>query len=112
MASSKLQALWNHPAGPKTIHFWAPTFKWGISIANVADFTKPPEKLSYPQQIAVTCTGVIWSRYSTVITPIWFGLLLIVVHFLGFKMQKNWNLFSVNIVMAGTGLYQLARKIQ
>ncbi|KAK8501977.1 hypothetical protein V6N12_019711 [Hibiscus sabdariffa] len=108
MASSKLQALWNHPAGPKTIHFWAPTFKWGISIANVADFTKPPEKLSYPQQIvfllhgdaflswfaAVTCTGVIWSRYSTVITP------------------KNWNLFSVNIVMAGTGLYQLARKIQ
>ncbi|KAK8273517.1 hypothetical protein V6Z11_D10G010900 [Gossypium hirsutum] len=94
MASSKLQALWNHPAGPKTIHFWAPTFKWGISIANVADFTKPPEKLSYPQQIAVTCTGVIWSRYSTVITP------------------KNWNLFSVNIVMAGTGLYQLAQKIQ
>ncbi|KAK8618263.1 hypothetical protein V6N13_132263 [Hibiscus sabdariffa] len=43
---------------------------------------------------AVTCTGVIWSRYSTVITP------------------KNWNLFSVNIVMARTGLYQLARKIQ
>ncbi|XP_044495252.1 mitochondrial pyruvate carrier 4-like [Mangifera indica] len=94
MATSKLQALWNHPAGPKTIHFWAPTFKWGISIANVADFSKPPEKLSYPQQIAVACTGIIWSRYSTVITP------------------KNWNLFSVNIAMAGTGLYQLSRKIK
>ncbi|XP_042058622.1 mitochondrial pyruvate carrier 4-like [Salvia splendens] len=94
MASSKFQALWNHPAGPKTIHFWAPTFKWGISIANLADSTKPPEKVSYPQQIAVTATGVIWSRYSTVITP------------------KNWNLFSVNIVMAGTGIYQLSRKIQ
>ncbi|KAH1055614.1 hypothetical protein J1N35_033679 [Gossypium stocksii] len=94
MASSKLQALWNHPAGPKTIHFWAPTFKWGISIANVADFAKPPEKLSYPQQIAVTATGIIWSRYSTVITP------------------KNWNLFSVNIAMAGTGIYQLTRKIK
>ncbi|KAK6154611.1 hypothetical protein DH2020_008859 [Rehmannia glutinosa] len=52
MATSKLQALWNHPAGPKTIHFWAPTFKWGISIANLADSTKPPEKVSYPQQIA------------------------------------------------------------
>ncbi|CBI18807.3 unnamed protein product, partial [Vitis vinifera] len=76
------------------IHFWAPTFKWGISIANVADFAKPPEKLSYPQQIAVTCTGVIWSRYSTVITP------------------KNWNLFSVNVAMAGTGIYQLSRKIK
>ncbi|KAH0449818.1 hypothetical protein IEQ34_020510 [Dendrobium chrysotoxum] len=70
MAASKLQALWNHPAGPKTIHFWAPTFKWGISIANVADFSKPPEKISYPQQIAVTCTGLIWSRYSLVITPV------------------------------------------
>ncbi|XP_015866017.1 mitochondrial pyruvate carrier 4 [Ziziphus jujuba] len=93
MAATKLQAFWNHPAGPKTIHFWAPTFKWGISVANVADFTKPPEKLSYPQQVAVTCTGVIWSRYSMVITP------------------KNWNLFSVNIVMAGTGLYQLSRKL-
>ncbi|KAH6826916.1 hypothetical protein C2S53_009152 [Perilla frutescens var. hirtella] len=94
MATSKLHALWNHPAGPKTIHFWAPTFKWGISIANLVDSSKPPEKVSYPQQIAVTATGVIWSRYSTVITP------------------KNWNLFSVNIVMAGTGIYQLARKIR
>ncbi|BAF21865.1 Os07g0553700 [Oryza sativa Japonica Group] len=51
MAASKLQAFWNHPAGPKTIHFWAPTFKWGISIANVADFAKPPEMISYPQQV-------------------------------------------------------------
>ncbi|KAK9267731.1 hypothetical protein L1049_010164 [Liquidambar formosana] len=76
------------------VHFWAPTFKWGISIANIADFSKPPEKLSYPQQIAVTCTGLVWSRYSTVITP------------------KNWNLFSVNVAMAGTGIYQLSRKIQ
>ncbi|CAL0334573.1 unnamed protein product [Lupinus luteus] len=94
MAASKIQALWNHPAGPKTIHFWAPTFKWGISIANIADFAKPPEKLSYPQQIAVTATGLIWSRYSTVITP------------------KNWNLFSVNVAMAGTGIYQLSRKLR
>ncbi|PRQ27357.1 putative mitochondrial pyruvate carrier [Rosa chinensis] len=94
MASSKLQALWNHPAGPKTIHFWAPTFKWGIITANIADFSKPPENLPYPQQIAVACTGIIWSRYCTVITP------------------KNWNLFSVNVAMAGTGLYQLSRKIR
>uniref|UniRef100_A0A453QBC9 Mitochondrial pyruvate carrier n=1 Tax=Aegilops tauschii subsp. strangulata TaxID=200361 RepID=A0A453QBC9_AEGTS len=69
MASSKLQAFWNHPAGPKTIHFWAPTFKWGISIANVADFAKPHEKISYPQQVVIACTGIIWSRYSMVITP-------------------------------------------
>ncbi|KAE9458313.1 hypothetical protein C3L33_09806, partial [Rhododendron williamsianum] len=33
-----------------SFHFWAPTFKWVISIANVADFSKPPEQLSYPHQ--------------------------------------------------------------
>ncbi|XP_040989986.1 mitochondrial pyruvate carrier 4-like [Juglans microcarpa x Juglans regia] len=94
MAASKLQAFWNHPAGPKTIHFWAPTAKWVISIANIADFSKPPEIISNPQQTVVTFTGLIWSRYSLVITP------------------KNWNLFSVNITMAGTGLYQRARKLK
>ncbi|WRX28357.1 Mitochondrial pyruvate carrier - like 5 [Theobroma cacao] len=77
---------------PIAVHFWAPTFKWRVSIANVADFAKPPEKISYPQQIAATCTGLVWSRYSTVINP------------------KNWNLFSVNIALSGTGLYQLSRK--
>ena len=32
------------------VHFWAPTFKWGISLANVADFQSPIEKVSVPQQ--------------------------------------------------------------
>ncbi|GKV38735.1 hypothetical protein SLEP1_g46615 [Rubroshorea leprosula] len=94
MASSKLQAFWNHPAGPKTIHFWAPTFKWGISIANISDFSKPPEKISYPMQAVVACSGLIWARYGMVIIP------------------KNWNLFSVNLTMSVTGMYQLSRKIK
>ncbi|XP_073390630.1 mitochondrial pyruvate carrier 4 isoform X3 [Physcomitrium patens] len=51
------------------VHFWAPTFKWGISIANVSDFSMPPEAISYPQQIAVAASGLIWSRYSMVIVP-------------------------------------------
>ncbi|XP_010455716.1 PREDICTED: mitochondrial pyruvate carrier 3-like [Camelina sativa] len=93
MATSKLQALWNHHAGPKTIHFWAPTFKWGISIANIAEFQKPLETLSYSQQIVITGTGLIWSHYSSIITP-------------------NWNLFSVSLGMAATGIYQLTRKIK
>eukprot|EP00899_Mesostigma_viride_P014142 jgi/Mesvir1/22729/Mv14135-RA.1 len=92
--AGRFAAFWNHPAGPKTIHFWAPTFKWGISIANIADFQKPPEKLSYPQQSAVTATGIVWSRYSTQIIPV------------------NYNLLSVNAFMALTGLYQLSRMIR
>ncbi|KAL4618889.1 mitochondrial pyruvate carrier 4-like isoform X3 [Castanea sativa] len=94
MAGSKLQSFWNHPAGPKTIFFWAPTVKWGISIANIVDFSEPPERISYPQQVALMCTGLIYSRYSMVITP------------------KNWNLFGNSIFMAGTGLYQVTRKIR
>jgi mitochondrial pyruvate carrier 2 len=68
--ASRAKAFWNHPAGPKTIHFWAPTFKWGISLANIADFKRPAESISTPQQVAVTATGLIWSRFATQIEPV------------------------------------------
>ncbi|PHT99815.1 Mitochondrial pyruvate carrier 2 [Capsicum chinense] len=135
MATSKLQALWNHPAGPKTIHFWAPTFKWGISIANIADFAKPPEKISYPQQIEARgmglgsvdsligdCKTVKKERRENNIpaqpasdgeNASWFMASFSLYHVIhNSELQKNWNLFSVNVAMAGTGLYQLSRKIR
>lgn len=87
----KVKGVLAHPAGPFTIHFYAPTFKWGISIANLADINRPTDKMPLSQQLAVSCTGVIWSRYSMVITP------------------KNYNLFTVNIAMAATGIYQVFR---
>ncbi|XP_037779018.1 mitochondrial pyruvate carrier 2-like [Penaeus monodon] len=87
----KMQPMWNHPAGPKTVFFWAPCFKWGLVIAGLGDLTRPAEKLSASQSSALAATGIIWSRYSLVIIP------------------KNWNLFSVNMFVAATGLYQLFR---
>ncbi|XP_026190481.1 uncharacterized protein LOC34621582 [Cyclospora cayetanensis] len=88
----KAKSIIEHPAGPFTIHFWAPTLKWGISIANILDIMdKDAASISPEQQIAVAATGLIWSRYSMVIRP------------------KNWNLFSVNVVMAFTGCLQLGR---
>eukprot|EP00983_Pelagomonas_calceolata_P131423 1161774-Pelagomonas_calceolata.AAC.9 len=42
---------------------------------------------------AITATGLIWSRYSTQITPV------------------NYNLLAVNVFMAITGSYQLFRKM-
>lgn len=86
-----LRPLWEHPAGPKTIFFWAPTFKWSLVIAGLADIARPAEKLSLSQSTALAATGIIWSRYSMVIIP------------------KNWNLFSVNVFVGATGLYQLSR---
>lgn len=51
------------------VHFWAPTFKWVISIANVADFSKPPENISYPQQFGLhlpqSQVSLFGSMYST-----------------------------------------------
>ncbi|BBN03683.1 mitochondrial pyruvate carrier 2 [Marchantia polymorpha subsp. ruderalis] len=92
--ASKLASFWNHPAGPKTIFFWAPAMKWGISFINILDFQKPPEMISFNQQAALTTSAVIWCRYSVVIVP------------------KNYNLAAVNMLMAATGIYQMQRKIR
>lgn len=89
----KLRPLWNHPAGPKTIFFWSPLFKWSLVIAGLGDLQRPAEKISIPQSCALAATGLIWSRYSLVIIP------------------KNWSLFSVNVFVAMTGVYSVARGI-
>uniref|UniRef100_T1IY33 Mitochondrial pyruvate carrier n=1 Tax=Strigamia maritima TaxID=126957 RepID=T1IY33_STRMM len=87
----QMQPFWNHPAGPKTIFFWAPAFKWGLVAAGIQDIARPVEKLSLPQCISLFFTGVIWSRYSMAIIP------------------KNYNLFSVNVFIAATQTYHLSR---
>lgn len=51
------------------VHFWAPTFKWGLSLANAADFSKPPEELSYPLQFGIAHFLVSFSPLSLLI---WF----------------------------------------
>ncbi|CAG0886781.1 unnamed protein product [Darwinula stevensoni] len=91
MVPARLQNTWNHPAGPKTVFFWAPTCKWGLVIAGLGDLTRPAEKLSTSQSAALAVTGTIWSRYCLVITPI------------------NYYLMSVNMFVALTGMYQLSR---
>uniref|UniRef100_W5MPY2 Mitochondrial pyruvate carrier n=2 Tax=Lepisosteus oculatus TaxID=7918 RepID=W5MPY2_LEPOC len=88
---AKLRPVYNHPAGPKTVFFWAPVFKWGLVFAGLADMTRPAEKLSISQSGVLTATGLIWSRYSLVIIP------------------KNWNLFAVNFFVGCAGSSQLFR---
>ncbi|XP_033191839.1 mitochondrial pyruvate carrier 3-like isoform X1 [Bombus vosnesenskii] len=89
----KFQPLWNHPAGPQTIFFWAPAFKWGLVIAGLSDLQRPASQISVSQSSALGITGLIWTRYSLAITP------------------KNWSLFSVNLFVAITALYQVSRGI-
>ncbi|TNV75620.1 hypothetical protein FGO68_gene11743 [Halteria grandinella] len=91
---TSVRSILLHPAGPFTIFFWAPTFKWLITAANVKDFEKPAENISPYQQFAIGCSGFIWTRYGFVITPI------------------NYNFSFVNFVMALSASYQLYRKSQ
>ncbi|XP_030032432.1 mitochondrial pyruvate carrier 2 isoform X1 [Manduca sexta] len=91
---AKLRPLWEHDAGPKTIFFWAPAFKWGLVMAGLGDLNRPVETLSIPQSASLAATGIIWSRYSLVIIP------------------KNYSLFAVNVFVAITSLYQIGRAIK
>ncbi|XP_003745561.1 mitochondrial pyruvate carrier 2 [Galendromus occidentalis] len=91
---TNMRPLWEHPAGPKTVFFWAPVFKWCLVIAGLGDLKRPAEKLSITQSSALAATGIIWSRYSLVIKP------------------KNYALFTVNLFVAATGLYQLGRVVK
>uniref|UniRef100_A0A9L0K4W2 Mitochondrial pyruvate carrier n=2 Tax=Equus TaxID=9789 RepID=A0A9L0K4W2_EQUAS len=91
MLPEKLRPLYNHPAGPRTVFFWAPIMKWGLVCAGLADMARPAEKLSTAQSAVLMATGFIWSRYSLVIIP------------------KNWSLFAVNFFVGAAGASQLFR---
>ncbi|XP_033732062.1 mitochondrial pyruvate carrier 2-like [Pecten maximus] len=81
---------WNHPAGPKTIFFWAPCFKWVLVFAGLGDVSRPAEKLSLLQSTALL-SGFIWARYSLIIIP------------------RNINLSLVNLFVGVIGSLQLSR---
>jgi len=49
--SARARAFLDHPAGPKTVFFWAPTMKWGLVVAGLADINRPVEKVSVPQNL-------------------------------------------------------------
>jgi hypothetical protein len=89
--ASKFTAFMNHPAGPKTVFFWAPLMKWCLVGAGLKDLSRPAEKLSLSQNIALAATGFIWVRYSLVITPV------------------NYSLAAVNFFVGASGLTQLGR---
>ncbi|KAG7090874.1 Mitochondrial pyruvate carrier 2 [Marasmius oreades] len=89
--ASKFNAFMNHPAGPKTVFFWAPLMKWCLVAAGLKDITRPADKLSVSQNVALAATGFIWVRYSLVITPV------------------NYSLAAVNFFVGLSGLTQLGR---
>ncbi|CAD6892564.1 unnamed protein product [Tilletia caries] len=60
---SSFKAFMDHPAGPRTVFFWAPVMKWCLVAAGVKDLQRPAEKLSLSQNAALALTGAIWVRW-------------------------------------------------
>jgi mitochondrial pyruvate carrier 2 len=89
-----IRNIMTHEAGPFTIFFWAPTSKWAFSYTNLVDLEKPLEKISIPQMSALTLTGILFTRFSFVISPV------------------NYNLAIVNVAMGGSSAYHLMRKVK
>lgn len=90
--ASRFLRFLNSETGPKTVHFWAPVFKWSLVIAGLSDIQRPVEKVSGTQQLALFCTGAIWTRWA------------------GFVIRpKNFLLASVNFFLGGVAGYQLIR---
>ncbi|KAI2012617.1 hypothetical protein LOZ39_000553 [Ophidiomyces ophidiicola] len=88
---SFLQRSWNSPVGMKTVHFWAPVMKWVLVIAGLGDMARPADKLSLTQNLALMCTGAIWTRWCLIIKP------------------KNVLLATVNFFVGCLGLTQVTR---
>ncbi|KAL8938538.1 MAG: hypothetical protein Q9216_003842 [Gyalolechia sp. 2 TL-2023] len=88
---STFQRLWNSPVGVKTVHFWAPVMKWALVLAGVSDFYRPAEKLSLTQNLALTATGAIWTRWCFIIKP------------------RNILLAAVNFFLGCVGVVQVSR---
>lgn len=90
--ASRFSRILNSETGPKTVHFWAPVFKWSLVIAGFNDMQRPVEKISGTQQAALFATGAIWTRWA------------------GFVVKpRNFLLASVNFFLGGVAGYQLLR---
>ena len=132
---SKLQQFMNHPAGPKTIFFWAPLAKWALVAAGLKDLGRPADKLSVSQNVALAATGFIWvspvERSETPPLPLFpspalpssvfahvpsYLLSLVARYFANGQVRYsfviipvNYSLAAVNLFVGSTGLAQLYR---
>ena len=75
-----------HPAGPFTskcdltdiiVFFWAPTFKWMITLSNISDMKRPAQLVSANQQLAIASTGIVWVKYSFNVVPVNYNLAIV-----------------------------------
>ncbi|CAK8541136.1 unnamed protein product [Lathyrus sativus] len=89
-----LRSFWNSPIGPKTTHFWGPTFNWSLPIAAAMDTQKPPEKISVNMTTGMCLYSGIFMRFAWVVKP------------------RNIHLLICHMSNETVQLYQLSRWIR
>merc|ERR1719476_804190 len=62
-ANSVLAKAWHHPAGPKTVFFWAPAWKWSLVIAGISDLARPAHQLSRNNSVSLVANGAVYTRW-------------------------------------------------
>ena len=50
---SRVHQLWHHPAGPKTVFFWAPAWKWSLVVVGLSEMTRPASKISLNNSVSL-----------------------------------------------------------
>lgn len=73
---AKMRPLWEHPAGPKTVFFWSPLFKWvnNLKVALVLQTVHKPldqfaRALSWPASGTSTGPSRKWAWASAALSP-------------------------------------------
>ncbi|CEI60749.1 unnamed protein product [Fusarium venenatum] len=115
--------MYESEIGFKTVHFWFvddnynsryPAYEdgyvgtneisthtdlWALVLAGISDFARPAEKLSFTQNLALTCTGIIWTRWCLIIKPKNY------LHWL----TLHYSLAAVNFFLGLVGVVQVSR---
>jgi len=88
------RALLNSPVGPKTTHFWGPICNWGIALAGIADWNRPPEKVSGAMTTALCVYSLLFIRFAWRIQP------------------RNYLLMGCHVFNEGVQLHHVERKVR
>lgn len=84
---NRLHAFWNSPVGPKTTHFWGPTFNSLFVAQGLYDWNRPAEKISRNMQFILSMYSALFMRFALRVTPV--NYFLFCVHLTNFSLQMK-----------------------
>lgn len=77
----------NSPVGPKTTHFWGPTFNTLFVVQGLVEWNRPAERISRNMQTILSFYSALFMRFALRIQPK--NYFLFCVHCTNFTLQMN-----------------------